>query len=300
MPLNRTPAKTPAEPLYDSEPDLHSSVVPSPQPSSKLTQRFKRKYQQGDDITTFMNEIKTMFQEFTQQQEEKYNTLLTTVTEIKEQYCELHKTILFVSAEYDEMKAQLRKLETENADKVAVIKRLEEKVEQSDVISKLSCIEIRNIPENKGESKSSLSEIIISTGKTLDIEIKKSEIRDIYRLKPKVHSSKSANTIVVDLTTILKRDEILQAYKTYNKNHKDTRLSTSDIGLNGPPNSIFMSEHLTYEKKRLFFLARDYAKTHNLQYCWTSYGRIFVRKQEGQPATRINTESDIIRMKTTI
>lgn len=293
MPLKRTPPKTPTEPLYDSEPDLHTLALPSPQLGCNITQRFKRKFQQGDDITVFMSEIKQMFQNFSAQQEQKYNSLLATVTEIKNQYTELHKSLAFVSAGYDEIKLQLHKLETDNADKMVYIQSLEEKIENFDVLSKSSCIEIRNIPESKGENKSTLSDIIINTGKKLDIEINKSEIRDVYRLKPKVRANNNANTLVVDLTTIIKKDDILQAYRTYNRNHKNSRLCTTDINLDCTSNPIFMSEHLTYKKKRLFYQARDFAKLNNIQFCWISYGKIYMRKIEGQPATRINTEADL-------
>lgn len=298
MPLKRTPPKKAMEPNYDSEPDTQPTTVSEAKVNK--TQRLKRKHQQIDDVSVFMTEMKQMLKDFTDQQNLKYNALLTSVTEIKEQYNEIRNTLQFVSAKYDEIKVQFNKLETENITKVAYMQALEEKIENLESYNKSSCLEIRNIPENKEENKLTLSHIIIEAGKALDIVIQKPEIRDIYRLKPKVRSNNNGSTVVVDLTTVIKKDSVLQAYKTYNKNRKDKMLSTTDLKIDGPSKSIFMSEHLTMKKKRLFFLARDYIKTReDIRYCWTSYGKIYIRRQEGQPAIKIDTEADLNKIKNT-
>ncbi|CAH2093521.1 unnamed protein product [Euphydryas editha] len=51
--------------------------------------------------------------------------------------------------------------------------------------------------------------------------------------------------------------------------------------------------NLTAKGARLYFLARDLAKSQNYKFCWTSYGRIYVRKNENSPVIVIKNENHV-------
>lgn len=70
---------------------------------------------------------------------------------------------------------------------------------------------------------------------------------------------------------------------------------TSHIKLNGPSKSRYISEYLTFNAKKLYYLARDYAN--HFSYCWTSNGGMFLRKFEGSFIIKINSEGDLASVK---
>lgn len=47
---------------------------------------------------------------------------------------------------------------------------------------------------------------------------------------------------------------------------------------------------------RLFFLARDLAKSKIYKYCWTSFGRVFVRKDDTSKIVCIQSEAQVHRL----
>ncbi|KAL4708006.1 hypothetical protein ACJJTC_010622 [Scirpophaga incertulas] len=61
----------------------------------------------------------------------------------------------------------------------------------------------------------------------------------------------------------------------------------------GPSKPIFISENLTAKVKKLFYLSREFAKTHAYKFCWVTNGKIFLRKKENGTLSRIERESDL-------
>lgn len=85
--------------------------------------------------------------------------------------------------------------------------------------------------------------------------------------------------------------------RKYNKDHPECKLNTSHLKLEGASKPIFIAETLTTKGNRLFFLARDFAKANKYIYCWTSYGKVYLRKIEGSPLIRINEDADLIELR---
>lgn len=56
---------------------------------------------------------------------------------------------------------------------------------------------------------------------------------------------------------------------------------------------MFISEQLTPKGARLFFLARDLSNTKQYKYCWTSYGRVLVKKDDNSSAIVIKSEAQV-------
>lgn len=188
----------------------------------------------------------------------------------------------------------MEKLEVERNDQLTYIQILEEKVEELDRNNKSSSLEIRNIPITNTESKDSLRNIIATVGKSLKVSIQNSDIKDVYRLNSKTKKDKP---IIVDFTTVLMKELILQASKKYNKTYRDNKLNTTNLHLPGPANTIYISENLTINTKRLFYLARDFAKTNQYAYCWTSKGKVYLRERDGGPFVRIDSSHMLDKLK---
>ncbi|VVC93108.1 unnamed protein product [Leptidea sinapis] len=156
-------------------------------------------------------------------------------------------------------------LESERKDHISHIQILEQKVEELNRPLKSLSIEIINIPSMKNyENKDELSSTVVKTCKALNVGIEKRELKDIYVIRGKGGN----NTIVTVFTSNIVKHNVIKGVKLYNKQHPNSRLNTSVLGLDGDKKPIYISEALTYKARRLFYLARDLAKTEEFKYCW--------------------------------
>ena len=294
MPLKPTPPPSlPAVYLStDLEPEFPSQTV---EQDPKVTQRKdKRKFTRVDDTDIFMSEMKTLFLNFEKRQNEKHASLEASVAEIKLLNAALKESADFISKKYDDLMVDFNKLSTERTNHLAYIQVLEEKVEHLEKHQKASCLELRNLPLSPHESKQDLIKIVINTGKTLNVPIGESDIRDVYRLKTK---SESNRPILINLTSTIMRSKIIHSLKTYNKSNQNNKFSTATLQLGGPVTPVYLSESLTVKAKRLHYLAREFSKTNAFKFCWTANGKVLIRKKEGATVYTINSELDLKNIK---
>lgn len=156
---------------------------------------------------------------------------------------------------------------------------MEEKIEDLQRGSRKSNIEIKNVPKQVKETKEDLIEMVIHLTKPINYEIMKTDIKDIYRIKGKKQNTSNTPIIVEFSSTILKAD-ILKMCKTHNAKNK-VKLCAKHLGHKSKEDvPIFVAEQLTAKGARLHFLARDLAKSKGYKYCWTAYGKIYVKKSD--------------------
>ncbi|XP_048480976.1 uncharacterized protein LOC125489342 [Plutella xylostella] len=243
-----------------------------------------------------------MFDEWKETQHTLLNKLVSDVADIKKQNKdiirsneEIEKSMSMINCMYEEMKKKVETLEADRKQSLLHIASLESKLEDMQRVSKASCFEIRNVPfpENH-ESKAELSDIVHKTGKALQVAVDKTNIRDVYRLNGK----SGKGTIIAELTSVVLKNDVMKAAKAHNKQHSDRRLCAADIGYKGLNTPVYISEALTNKARRLFFLARDFAKNQGYKFCWTSNGRVFLRKTPDSPHIEIKEESQLMSMST--
>ncbi|KAG7300050.1 hypothetical protein JYU34_015581 [Plutella xylostella] len=300
MPINHSPTRelTP-KPIQivsnlqhcSSEPSLSDSPTSNMAPVS----RIKRKRSESEGIDAFMNEMRTLFKELKNSQSEKIDKLVTAVEEIKSQNLEIRASMEFISLKYDEFKLQIEKLEHDHTKTLEYVQTLEEKIESQERAQRSTCVEIRNIPVGKPENKEILIKTVAEIGRQINVQIDSKEIKDIFRTKNK---DPRKSTVILDLTTVLTKEKVIQMFKKYNKERP--RLSTEDLKLPGPCQPIFISENLSARMKRIFFLARDFAKMNSFKFCWTSSGKVFLRKTEGDGPVLIRCENDLTRLRSNL
>lgn len=285
-PLFSTPLPALFTPQSSSEPSLNVNIdSPNNNISPAITFRnAKRLRLEGDEengLSATMLEIKEMFRDFKLQQEEKYNKLYSLVNEIR-------NSVDFMAAKFDEITSRVELLEIERKENLSYIHKLEAKLENFEQSSRSSCIEIRNIPVAKSETKTTLLKTVTDTGNLINLKIHAHEIKDVFR----VHTKDPANkTIIVDFTSILRKDEFLDTFRKHNRN--SFKLTTEHLKISGPPKQIFVSENLIPRKKRLYFLAREAAKCNDFKFCWIKHGKIFVREREEYKHFEIKTDADL-------
>lgn len=256
-----------------------------------ITKRLKRRLVETPGSCD--SNVENKIDELRSYQEYKFEILTTAISTLIEQNSEIKKSVEFMSAQYDSLINKVDILEKDNTRYKSQIQTLENKLDIIERTSRSTSIEIRNFPiiekENKQvltSSLKSISEIVKSTPPLQDLEV-----RDIHRTK--------SSSIVVDLTTTARRDSLISKYRDYNKsqrNIKEPQLNTQSLSLPGEVKPIFISEYLTTKIRQIFYLARQEVKNKKLFAAWTSYGKVYVRKEEGKAVTRLYNEGDLQKL----
>lgn len=246
------------------------------------------------------NDILAMFAELKKDQNEKFEILTNNVQKGIQALTEQNSAILgsvdFLGQKYDELMSRINILEEEKAVDRKYIKSLETRLEHMDRFIQSSTIEVRNVPKKNGETKEDLVNLVGAVGKALNLPIQPTEVRDVYRLNTK---NEQNQPILAQLSTVVLRDKIVGSVKAYNKKYASSKFNTSNLKLEGPPKPIFVSEGLTPQTKRLFFLAREFSKNNGIKYCWTSRGRVYMRRTDGAALIKVNGEEDLEQPKLT-
>lgn len=245
----------------------------------------------------FKEEIKSMLSDWNetnsknltkiiQTQNTILNQLVSEVAELKKQNSEIQKTNLdieksmnFMNSQYEEVKGRVETLERERSELKEYAVTLENKIKDLQFSSRSACIEIRNFPSKDKETYTDLVTNVTKIGSIINMDVPTSEIRDIRRLPGKPGTYKP---IVAEFTNVQTKNNFLARSREYNKNHiKPDKLNTTLIGLPGDRQPIYVDEYLPLSSRKLMFQAREFAKTMNYNFCWSSNGNIFLRKEPG-------------------
>lgn len=201
----------------------------------------------------------------------------------------------------DELENRMEALEKhppvhiESCDEVSsVIAQLKADLNDRDQDILVNDLEIRNIPEEKGENPIHL---VVAIATKLGVDLHDSDIVSAERFRGRFLNSTSSEgpseqrprALVIRLTRRELRDKLLQ-------NARVRRSSdTGGIGLSKEPCRFYVNERLTKLNRLLFRLARDAGRRNGWQYVWTKRGRIYARRKSDAPAIRIRFESDILK-----
>lgn len=255
---------------------------------------MKRKHGHTD-LQDFKEEIRGMFSNFVIDQNTKLQALQHSLTDIQTQNNTFHSFIETISDKYDELYNEIKTLREERKENKLYIKQLENRIENIERNSCSSKLEIRNVPVlTAKESKEDLIKTLQGIGELLNLQIQTSVVKDVYRGFAKPEKVKP---IIVEFNSVLLKENIIKNAKKDSKTGVRA-LNTTRLKIKGPEKPIFIGECLTTKARRLFFLSRDFAKTYGYSYCWTSYGKIYLRKKEGLPQIRIEDEADLNKLKT--
>ena len=298
--LKRTPPNQTGVPSR-SESDLRKLYAEEAL-QCNIAQRNKRKHSNevtGDELEIFKNELREMIREMMSANNSRLDKLEGHIIEIKKHYTdisatttELEKSLTFVSDQLSSLESKITSLEKERSSMMLKLSALEEKLEISERNNVKASIEIRNVPKQVKESKTMLFEMIKCLSKKLNTSTDLSTIRDVIRQPSK--KEKNTSNITVEFSNTLDKTHFLAAVKEYNKKNSNSKVSSSHLGLSGTPQTpIYIAEHLTTLTKRLFYLARNYAKSNQYNYCWTSDGRVFLRKNADSQSIVVKSDQQL-------
>lgn len=245
----------------------------------------KRTNEYTSELCNFKEEMRALLLV----QEKEFKKILK---DIQQSNNSIQSSVSLLTAQNEDYRKKIEKLETKIQEDGKYITVLEDKIEDLQIGSRKANFEIKNVPKKSTESKEDLIEMVLCLSKSVGSVLNKSDIKDIFRVRGKKEGAHNTPIIVETSSTLLKTD-VLKSSKTFNIKHK-TKLCAKHLGFRTSEDTpVFVSEQLTAKGSRLHFLARDLAKSKIYKFCWTAYGKVYVRKDENSPIILIRTEAQV-------
>ncbi|KAJ8704364.1 hypothetical protein PYW08_013088 [Mythimna loreyi] len=183
-------------------------------------------------------------------------------------------------------------LETQAKEDRKYITLLENKLEETQLGTRKPNFVIKNVPRKNNESKEDLIAMAMCLSQSLDCKMARYDIKDIYRVRGKTNEVQNSPIVVETGSTLLKA-EIMAMGKAFNVKHK-TKLCCKHLGFKTQEDTpIFIADHLTPKASRLYFLARDLAKSGAYKFCWTAYGKVYLKKDEQSQPITVRSEDQV-------
>lgn len=244
-----------------------------------------------DDFTIFKEEMQSMFSKMMTAQENEFKKNASILQGIQQSSCNIESSIAFLMAQNDEFKKKIESLEEKTKEDKKYITILEDRIESMQQDSRKANFEIKNVPKKTNETKDDLIHMVTSLSNSVGCPLDKTNIRDIYRVRTK---KESGNTpIVVETNSTLIKNNLLKSCKAFNIKQK-AKLCAKHLDMRTNEDTpIFITEQLTAKAARLHFLARDLVKSKTYKYCWTAYGRVYLKREDDSPTLIIRSEAQI-------
>jgi hypothetical protein len=210
----------------------------------------------------------------------------------------IEKSIEFATTKLDDLQSIIQRLESERKLITDKITSIEDKCDTIERLSRKTCIQIRNVPKQNGENREKLFNAVRMLSTSLGVNTNSYSLRDVYRMPSKPDRTNSV--IVAEWSSTLDKETFLNAAKNHIHNcikFKTEQLNSSHLGFDGPKVEIYLSEHLTPIASRLYFMAREFRKSMNYAYCWTSNGLVYLRKKQGDPYILVRSEAQLQQLK---
>lgn len=266
-------------------------------PPNFVTQRPGRQdnllsLQLNEQLDDFKKEMRELLMHYIGTQKGDIDDLKLTLNEIKNSNQNIESSIASLTLQNEQLKQDITILETNIKQDREYILLLEGRVEDLQNGNRKTNLELKNVPRRESEQKQDLIEMVTCLSETIGCQFTKKDIKDIYRVRGK--NAQQKNTpIIIETNSVLLKSDFLKMTKAFNIKNK-SKLCAKHLGLKTREDTpVFLSEHLTAKGSRLHFLARDLARSKGYKFCWTSYGKVYVRKNEQAPIILINSEQQV-------
>ncbi|KAJ2937744.1 hypothetical protein O0L34_g19138 [Tuta absoluta] len=295
MPVERSPTRTPNP---ETQPVTVPTMTNTHQDSPNVTGRSQDRQSQSE-LNTLREDLFQILEKQTEKLDAKFESLkIAVIAEVAEKTKGIIDSIEFISQQYDDMKVKINELENKSKKDRAYILKLEDRVEHMERTFASTKIEIGNIPKSEAETKDNLTNLVMKTANILDVPLQQ-DINNVFRHKIKsntTNQSERSPTIIVDFVRSDIKEKVINKLRQFNQQNKTNKLNTGHLQCSGPKKPIYLTEHLTPKMQHLHYLARRFKDENCFKYCWTSFGKVFLRRDDGQPHFTINKEEDLIKI----
>ncbi|CAH0755509.1 unnamed protein product [Diatraea saccharalis] len=206
--------------------------------------------------------------------------LLSELKTLSDQIAELTSSVEFLNKKYDDVHGLLKSREEENKklrdcnEKLqTTVSNLSKRVSTLEQHGRENNIEIHGLPEHRTEN---IALTVMQIGKVVSQTMEDGDIMSCFRVAKANNDSTRPRTVVVKFRSNRCRDALLAAVSNYNKKNKLDKLNTNLIGMGGTKQQLYISEHLSPEKKSLHAATRIKAKELSYRFTWIRNGKIYV------------------------
>lgn len=196
--------------------------------------------------------------------------------------------------ELDIATKRISKMETEKTALELQINKLDSRISTLERVSRGCNFELQCVPEKKNEN---LMTIVRNLLTEIKISSSEAHIKAIRRVAKIDKNSDRPRGILVTLPSERDRDNVISAYKRYNKDNKASQLNSAHLGIHGEERPVYVSEHLSPETKQLHAAARLAGKNLSYKYIWIKYGRVYMRKNDDSNAIHVKNASTLNTLK---
>ncbi|CAG4969201.1 unnamed protein product [Colias eurytheme] len=297
----------------DSETFKHQNAIDKKKSAFSKRQKRRRASQEEDSCKSneersqSKDEILSIIDAWKKEQECVLKKLSDDINEVKKQNANIQKTNIeirntnseieksfnFLSQKYEDLKILVGEMQKDRKKTLEYVKTLEDQIETIQRAQKSNMIELRNIPSKAIETSPDLASIVTKTCKSLDVPIQRADIKETVRIYNKHNPQSAMQTVLVDFSSSSIKNNLLAKVKDYNKKNPNNKFSSHNLDFPGPNVPIYITESLTPKSRKLFYLTRIFAKNRNYKFCWTSNGRIFLRKTDGAQHILIKDEAQL-------
>ncbi|XP_063530289.1 uncharacterized protein LOC134741440 [Cydia strobilella] len=270
-PQNSLPSET------QSNPDL---TVMSDSEKSEASGTSRKRKDRDYCLSSQMESLLTMFQDLKQEQATSFANMESNIAQVKKQNDSAFSMLNDIRAQQTQLQGRIETLEIKEQATTSAVDNMGRQAESLQRKLLETSVEIRNIPTENTQEAIAVVEKIHTA---LNLDYNKCFIRSLFRARGKQNEPRP---IVVEFCTVSQKTDLLRAIKNFNAANKTDKFNTGHFDCQ-PKNTVFINERLTPKCSQLRFLARSGVKRGDFNSSWTSGGRLFVRKQEGQPAVEI-------------
>lgn len=197
---------------------------------------------------------------------------------LRKEVGELRNSVAMFNDLYESMKSKQESLVKENKELSRTNEQLTKHVAELQQYSRMNNVEIKGVPETKGES---CEAILQQIAEKIGCPVSPAEIDVVHRVP-----AKGGPNIIARFCSRQKKAE-------FASRARKARLSTRSIGIINQDKPIFVNDHLTPENKRLFAQALALKKEKQWQFLWIDNCRIKARKSTDSRVYRISGVDDL-------
>lgn len=289
---------------YGSDPQLPSNntieqIESSITPPNYVFHRNKRQREANvspTEFSCFKQEIKELITNLSIAQKREFAEISENLKDIRQTNSNIDSSISLLTTQNEEFRKKIEFLEQQSKKDREYISILEDKIEDLQKQTRKSSIELKNVPIKQKEGREDLIQMATSLATTIKLDMSVRDIKDIYRIKGK-NSAMKNTPVIVELTSNIMKTDLLKKAKKFNRENK-AKIQAKHLGFKtNEETPIFISEQLTARGSRLYFLARDLTKTKKYKYCWTSFGKVYIRKDDSSKIIQILNEAQIHQLQ---
>ncbi|CAB3224978.1 unnamed protein product [Arctia plantaginis] len=183
-----TPNTTVRQAQTQSEPDISSAVLMSENVKAKRSKRHRQdsspKGGQDFDLQTLHETLTSLVAEVKEIKAQNCQIKISN-TEICKSNSDIVQSMSFMNKNFEEMRKEIENLKKERTEQRIYIESLEKKINDLQVKTRSSCVEIRNIPYKEAETTASLIQTVTNIAEIVGMNVSASDFRDVYRLPGK-------------------------------------------------------------------------------------------------------------------